>query len=357
MQFVGDAVMAVFGAPVAHRRPRRPGRGGGRLPCTPPRPKSTRDGSDDGPRAFGLGIGVTTGPGGGGAARLRGAPRVHAGRRHGQPRATPSAVGVAGPNRPQRGHLRVRWRTRPRATSCRPPCEGPGDAGRCMAASRGRGRPNPVGTRLDDRQEHMHVMEAQGLARPTNRTGRPVRALRGVDFTMDDGEFVAVMGPSGCGKSTLLNLVAGLDRRPRARSSWPASPSPTKDENELARMRRRHIGIVFQFFNLLEGMSVLENVTLPAVIAGARGVTGPRAAHATCSTCSGWPTRPRQRAGRALGRTAPAPGHRPGPGQRAHPAARRRADRRARLRGGPRGPRAVPPAARRRPVDPPRHPR
>src|SRR5438034_4622366 len=81
-------------------------------------------------------------------------------------------------------------------------------------------------------------------------------------------EFVAVMGPSGCGKSTLLNLIAGLDK-PSDGEIWLADETLSdKDENQLARMRRKHIGIVFQFFNLLEGMSVLENVTLPAIIAG-----------------------------------------------------------------------------------------
>jgi putative ABC transport system ATP-binding protein len=95
-----------------------------------------------------------------------------------------------------------------------------------------------------------------------------VRALRGVDMTIAPAEFVAVMGPSGCGKSTLLNLIAGLDK-PSDGEIWLADETLSdKDENQLARMRRKHIGIVFQFFNLLEGMSVLENVTLPAIIAG-----------------------------------------------------------------------------------------
>ncbi len=85
---------------------------------------------------------------------------------------------------------------------------------------------------------------------------------------MSAGEFVAVMGPSGCGKSTLLNLVAGLDTPTDGDIAVAGESLVGKDENELARMRRVHIGIVFQFFNLLEGMTVLENVTLPAVIAG-----------------------------------------------------------------------------------------
>jgi putative ABC transport system ATP-binding protein len=94
------------------------------------------------------------------------------------------------------------------------------------------------------------VLTVRGVRKTYEAEGAPVRALRGADLTMRRGEFVAVMGPSGCGKSTLLNVVTG------------------RSEDDLARMRRRHIGIVFQFFNLLEGMSVLENVALPAIVAG-----------------------------------------------------------------------------------------
>ncbi|HEX2738674.1 MAG TPA: ATP-binding cassette domain-containing protein, partial [Acidimicrobiia bacterium] len=113
------------------------------------------------------------------------------------------------------------------------------------------------------------ILATKGLRKSFESEGAPVRALRGVDFTMQPGEFVAVMGPSGCGKSTLLNLVAGLDTPTDGEITIDGESLVGKSENELAIMRRRHIGIVFQFFNLLEGMSVLENVTLPAVIAGA----------------------------------------------------------------------------------------
>jgi putative ABC transport system ATP-binding protein len=98
----------------------------------------------------------------------------------------------------------------------------------------------------------------------------PVRALRGVDLTVESGEFVAVMGPSGCGKSTLLNLVAGLDVPDEGTITVAGELVTGRTEDELARMRRKHMGIVFQFFNLLEGMTVLENVVLPSVIAGRR---------------------------------------------------------------------------------------
>ncbi len=96
----------------------------------------------------------------------------------------------------------------------------------------------------------------------------PVRALRGADIDVAGGEFVAVMGPSGCGKSTLLNLIAGLDIVDEGSIRVAGEEITGRDNDWLARMRRHHIGIVFQFFNLLDGMTAMENVVLPAVLAG-----------------------------------------------------------------------------------------
>lgn len=127
----------------------------------------------------------------------------------------------------------------------------------------------------------MTLVEIRGLRKTYEAEGSPVRALRGVDMSMDDGEFVAVMGPSGCGKSTMLNLIAGLDTATEGEIVVAGDSITDMDENALARMRRAHIGIVFQFFNLLDGMSVLENVTLPAVAARQSRERG------TCSICSG----------------------------------------------------------------------
>jgi putative ABC transport system ATP-binding protein len=95
-----------------------------------------------------------------------------------------------------------------------------------------------------------------------------VRALRGANLIVPSGDFVALMGPSGCGKSTLLNLVAGLDVADEGTITVAGEQVTGRSEDELSLLRRKHIGIVFQFFNLLEGMTVLENVALPAVIAG-----------------------------------------------------------------------------------------
>jgi len=114
------------------------------------------------------------------------------------------------------------------------------------------------------------AVEVNGVYRTFEADIAPVRALRGADLIVTSGEFVAVMGPSGCGKSTLLNIIAGLDVPDEGVVSVAGESLSGKDANFLARMRRTHIGIVFQFFNLLEGMTVHENVVMPAVIAGVK---------------------------------------------------------------------------------------
>jgi putative ABC transport system ATP-binding protein len=112
------------------------------------------------------------------------------------------------------------------------------------------------------------VVEVQQVFRTFEQDTAPVRALRGADLDIGHGEFVAVMGPSGCGKSTLLNIVAGLDVPDEGAVCVAGEVLVGKTESELAIMRRQHIGIVFQFFNLLESMTALENVLMPALIAG-----------------------------------------------------------------------------------------
>jgi putative ABC transport system ATP-binding protein len=112
------------------------------------------------------------------------------------------------------------------------------------------------------------ALQMLGVRKTFEAENAPVRALRGVDLQISRGEFVALTGPSGCGKSTLLNLAAGLDFADEGTIVVAGEEVTGRSEDELARMRRRHIGIVFQFFNLLEGVTVLENVALAAIIAG-----------------------------------------------------------------------------------------
>jgi putative ABC transport system ATP-binding protein len=114
----------------------------------------------------------------------------------------------------------------------------------------------------------MDALVVEKVRKTFEAENAPVRALRGANLTVPNGDFVALMGPSGCGKSTLLNLVAGLDVADEGTITVAGELVTGRSEDELSQLRRRHIGIVFQFFNLLEGMTVLENVALPAVIAG-----------------------------------------------------------------------------------------
>jgi putative ABC transport system ATP-binding protein len=109
------------------------------------------------------------------------------------------------------------------------------------------------------------VIVARGLTREYEGG---VQALRGVDFEVPDGEFVAVSGPSGCGKSTLLNLLGGLDRPTHGEIELAGRRVDGFSEAKWAHVRRREIGFVFQFFNLIPLLDVAENVGLPFTIAG-----------------------------------------------------------------------------------------
>lgn len=105
-----------------------------------------------------------------------------------------------------------------------------------------------------------------------------VAAVRGVSFSVEAGEFIALMGPSGCGKSSLLHIVGGMDRATGGRVTLNDVSFAALDEEALARLRRRRIGFVFQFFNLLPTLTVRENVALPLMLDGAgERTTGERA--------------------------------------------------------------------------------
>jgi putative ABC transport system ATP-binding protein len=97
----------------------------------------------------------------------------------------------------------------------------------------------------------------------------PVNILRGVSLEIAAGETVALLGPSGSGKSTLMMVAAGLERPTSGRVAVGGSDLAALDEDGLARLRRRHVGIVFQAFHLIPTMTALENVAIPLELAGA----------------------------------------------------------------------------------------
>jgi putative ABC transport system ATP-binding protein len=112
------------------------------------------------------------------------------------------------------------------------------------------------------------VVSGREITRRYGEGETAVDALRGVSLDIQKGKLTAVMGPSGSGKSTLMHILAGLDR-PTSGDVTIAGTNITKlDDNDLTKLRREHIGFVFQFFNLLPMLSAEENVTLPLLIAG-----------------------------------------------------------------------------------------
>ena len=112
------------------------------------------------------------------------------------------------------------------------------------------------------------LIRAEDLWRTYIMGAEEIHALRGVSFTIDPGEYVAIMGPSGSGKSTLMNLIGCLDSPSRGNYVLRGKMVSQMGDDELAEIRNREIGFVFQTFNLLPRASALHNVELPMVYAG-----------------------------------------------------------------------------------------
>ncbi|HHT73584.1 MAG TPA: ABC transporter ATP-binding protein [Firmicutes bacterium] len=114
------------------------------------------------------------------------------------------------------------------------------------------------------------MLEAKGLTKVYHMGAEQVHALRGVSFTVESREYIAIMGPSGSGKSTLLHIVGCLDRPTSGELAIEDRDVRKATDNELAEIRNRKIGFVFQTFNLLPKATALENVELPLIYAGVR---------------------------------------------------------------------------------------
>jgi len=116
----------------------------------------------------------------------------------------------------------------------------------------------------------MPILNAEGLTKVFGAGDAAVTALDHVDLAVEPTEFVAIMGPSGCGKSTLLHLLGGLDQPSAGRVLLDGVDLSTLDDAALSTLRRRRIGFVFQFFNLIPVLSAAENVALPLLLDGAQ---------------------------------------------------------------------------------------
>jgi putative ABC transport system ATP-binding protein len=114
-------------------------------------------------------------------------------------------------------------------------------------------------------QESELILRLKGICKRYRTEEVETVALSGIDLDVHRGDFVSVMGPSGCGKSTLLNVMGMLDRPDDGSLTFLGSEMSGLGESEVARVRKRHIGFIFQNFNLIDHLSVQENVSLPLV--------------------------------------------------------------------------------------------
>jgi putative ABC transport system ATP-binding protein len=112
----------------------------------------------------------------------------------------------------------------------------------------------------------MNIVETIGLTKSYGKGETRVDALRGVDLTIRQGEFVAIIGPSGSGKSTMLHLLGGLDRPTEGKVIIGGKDIYKLPEEELSIFRRRQVGFIFQFYNLIPVLSAEENITLPLML-------------------------------------------------------------------------------------------
>jgi putative ABC transport system ATP-binding protein len=113
-----------------------------------------------------------------------------------------------------------------------------------------------------------YVVEVQGLEKIYLLKGESIHALKGINLTVSKGEYISIMGPSGSGKTTLFNMIGGLDRPSKGLVKIDGTDMSKMSAKELAWIRSRKIGYIFQTFNLIPVLSALDNVTLPMIFTG-----------------------------------------------------------------------------------------
>lgn len=116
----------------------------------------------------------------------------------------------------------------------------------------------------------MEILRVENLTKVYGKGENEVRALDGVSFSVNKGEFIAVIGPSGSGKSTLLHILGGVDRPTSGRVLMDGKDVYAQNEEQLAIFRRRQVGLIYQFYNLIPVLNVTENITLPVLMDGQR---------------------------------------------------------------------------------------
>lgn len=116
----------------------------------------------------------------------------------------------------------------------------------------------------------MEILKVENLYKTYGQGDNKVNALDGVSFSVNKGEFVAIVGPSGSGKSTLLHILGGVDKPTSGKVYMDSNDVYAQNEEQLAIFRRRQVGLVYQFYNLIPVLNVTENITLPVLMDGGK---------------------------------------------------------------------------------------
>ena len=114
----------------------------------------------------------------------------------------------------------------------------------------------------------MEILRVENLCKTYGKGENQVKALDNVSFSVNTGEFIAIIGPSGSGKSTLLHILGGVDRATSGKVYMDGSDVYAQNDEQLAIFRRRQVGLIYQFYNLIPVLNVVENITLPVLMDG-----------------------------------------------------------------------------------------
>lgn len=134
----------------------------------------------------------------------------------------------------------------------------------------------------------MEILRVENLTKVYGKGENEVRALDGVSFSVEKGAFVAVIGPSGSGKSTLLHILGGVDRPTGGKVFMDGKDVYAQNEEQLAIFRRRQVGLIYQFYNLIPVLNVTENITLPVLMDGQKVNQNRLAELMTTLKLTGW---------------------------------------------------------------------